>query len=86
MANGRPFDPNAMNAAMLEVPLGTVVRIRLAENPSRFITVTITDRGPYVAGRIIDLTKTAFKALVGSTTTGLVRATVTIPNPRADRR
>lgn len=79
MANGQIFDPNAMNAAMRDVPLGTVVTVRLAEDPSRFITVTISDRGPYKAGRVIDLTKAAFKALVGSVAAGLVKVIVTIP-------
>ncbi len=34
MANGKLFDPKAMNAAMLHVPLGTVATVRLAEHPS----------------------------------------------------
>jgi rare lipoprotein A len=79
MANGKPFDPNAMTAAMLKVPLGTAVTACLAEDRSRCIGVTVTDRGPYVAGRVIDLTRAAFEALVGSTARGLVKVTVTLP-------
>jgi rare lipoprotein A len=79
MANGQLFDPNAMSAAMLNVPLGAVATVQLAEDPSRSITVTITDRGPYAVGRVIDLTKTAFKALAGSTSVGLVNVIVTLP-------
>jgi rare lipoprotein A len=85
MANGRIFDPRAMQAAMLRVPLGTAVTVRLAEDPSRFITVTITDRGPYGPGRIIDLTPAAFEALVGSTRPGLANVIVTIPEAAGER-
>jgi hypothetical protein len=79
MANGQPFDSNAMNAAMLGVPLGTVVTVALAGNPSHSITVRITDRGPYVTGRVIDLSPAAFVALVGSLDVGVARVVVTIP-------
>jgi hypothetical protein len=79
MANGQPFDPNAMSAAMLRVPLGTVVTVSLAGNPTRSISVRITDRGPYVTGRIIDLSPAAFVALVGSLDVGVARVVVMIP-------
>ncbi len=35
MANGRMFDPNAMNAAMLNVPLGTMVKVTMLEQSIR---------------------------------------------------
>jgi rare lipoprotein A len=79
MANGQTFNPDATNAAMLRIPLGTVVTVRLVEDPSRSVIVTITDRGPYAAGRVIDLTRTAFKALTGSTNAGLVKVIVEVP-------
>jgi rare lipoprotein A len=79
MANGQLFDRNAMNAAMLGVPLGTTVTVALAANPARSITVRITDHGPYVPGRVIDLTPAAFVALVGSLNVGVTRVVVTIP-------
>jgi len=79
MANGQLFDPSGMNAAMLKVPLGTMVTVQLADNPSRSIKVTITDRGPYGPGRVIDLTKAAFESLVGSTRSGLANVIVTVP-------
>jgi hypothetical protein len=79
MANGQPFDSSAMSAAMLGVPLGTVVTVSLAGNPARSITVRITDRGPYVTGRVIDLSPAAFVALVGSLDIGVARVVVTVP-------
>ncbi|HME20099.1 MAG TPA: septal ring lytic transglycosylase RlpA family protein [Acetobacteraceae bacterium] len=79
MANGQIFDPGAMNAAMLDVGFGTTVTVALADDPRRSISVVVTDRGPYVSGRIIDLTPAAFTALAGSLATGLVRVVVRIP-------
>jgi len=79
MANRQPYDPNAMTAAMLGVAFGTVVTVTLAGDPSRSITVTVTDRGAYVAGRVIDLSPAAFTALVGSLAPGVVQVVVTVP-------
>jgi rare lipoprotein A len=81
MANGKMFDPNAMNGAMLDVPLGTVVTVRLQRDPSRSIEVRVTDRGPYVIGRVIDLTKAAFRTLVGNSDVGLASVRVIVPSP-----
>lgn len=79
MANGKPFDGNAMNAAMLHVPLGTRVAVTSLRDPSKSIEVTVTDRGPYVAGRIIDLTPKAFEALFASTRVGTGPVIVHVP-------
>lgn len=79
MANGKIFDPHAMAAAMRAVPLGTKVVVQSAEHPSRTIAVVVTDRGPYVPGRVIDLTPAAFAALFGGLQTGLGRVNVKVP-------
>jgi hypothetical protein len=79
MSNGQMFDPNAMNAAMRKVPLGTLVTVCLAGDSSRCIQVTVTDRGPYIPGRLIDLTKAAFTGLAGGIDMGLVKVVVTLP-------
>ena len=78
MANGHLFDGSAMNAAMLHVPLGTVVQVTSVLG-GRTINVTVTDRGPYVPGRIIDLTPAAFEALTGGLRSGVVHVDVDIP-------
>ena len=58
MASGEPFDPNRYTAAHRRLPLGTQVRVtNLATD--RSVIVTITDRGPYVGRRIIDLSAAA---------------------------
>lgn len=54
MANGRPMDPNDDNAASRTLPLGTKARVTNLET-GRSAVVTIEDRGPYVDGRIVDL-------------------------------
>lgn len=68
-ADGTVYDQNAMTAAHLTLALGTMVRVtNLANNES--VVVRITDRGPFVHGRIIDLSLAAAKA------TGVYRAGV----------
>jgi rare lipoprotein A len=68
-ADGTVYDQNAMTAAHLTLPMGTMVRVtNLTTNQS--VVVKITDRGPFVRGRIIDLSLAAAKA------TGVYRAGV----------
>ena len=57
-ASGVPFDMNAMTAAHRTLPFGTRVRVTNLAN-GRAVTVTINDRGPFVPGRIIDLSRGA---------------------------
>jgi rare lipoprotein A len=60
-ADGSVYDQNAMTAAHLTLPMGSWVRVtNLANNESA--VVRITDRGPFVRGRIIDLSLAAAKA------------------------
>ena len=68
-ADGTVYDQNAMTAANLTLPLGSVVRVTNLANDQSVI-VRITDRGPFVRGRIIDLSLAAAKA------TGVYRAGV----------
>jgi len=53
-ASGNKFDPIGWHAAHKTLPLGTLVRVSNPKN-HRSINVTITDRGPFVAGRDLDL-------------------------------
>ena len=61
-ANGETFDMNAMTCAHLTLPFDTVLRITNLDN-DRHVTVRVNDRGPYVGGRIIDLSKGAAEEL-----------------------
>ena len=61
-ASGERFNGSAMAAAHKKLPFGTVVKVvDLKTNKS--ITVRINDRGPYIRGRVIDLTIGAARAL-----------------------
>ena len=54
MANGDRFDPNSNSAASRTLPLGTVAEVTNLQN-GETRRVVIEDRGPYVGGRIIDV-------------------------------
>ncbi len=58
VASGGWFNPNAMTAAHKTLPFGTRVRVTNARN-GQSVDVVINDRGPYIAGRVIDLSSAA---------------------------
>ena len=53
-ANGEIYDMNQLTAAHRTLPFGTMVRVT-SETNGKSVTVRITDRGPFIDGRIIDL-------------------------------
>ncbi len=57
-ANGEVYDMNGVSAAHKTLPFGTIVRV-VDLDSGRSIVVRINDRGPFVEGRIIDLSKGA---------------------------
>jgi rare lipoprotein A len=61
-ANGESFDMEALTAAHRTLPFGTIVKVTNLSN-NRSVNVRINDRGPYVAGRIIDLSARAAREL-----------------------
>ena len=61
-ASGEIYNMNAMTAAHRTLPFGTRVRVHDLEN-GRDVTVRINDRGPFVKGRIIDLSHAAAEAM-----------------------
>ena len=61
-ANGELFDMEALTAAHRTLPLGTVVRVVNLAN-GKHLHVRITDRGPYVNSRILDLSRGAASRL-----------------------
>jgi rare lipoprotein A len=61
-ANGEAFDPTKIAAAHKTMKFGTIVRLTNLDN-GRTVDVRINDRGPYVDGRIIDLTPAAAAAV-----------------------
>lgn len=75
-ASGSIFNPDELTAAHRTLPFGTVVYCRYGTNTVR---VVITDRGPFVKGRIIDLSRAAFSRLA-HTDAGLIKIKLTIIN------
>jgi rare lipoprotein A len=63
-ASGEIFDMNALTAAHRTLPFGTVCRITNLEN-NKSVVIRVNDRGPFVEGRIIDLSKSAAAAIDG---------------------
>lgn len=61
-ASGETYDMESLSGAHRTLPLGTVVRVTNVEN-GRQVRVRINDRGPYVSGRILDLSYEAARKL-----------------------
>ena len=61
-ASGQKLNPEALTAAHRTLPFGTQVRVTNRNN-GKSIVVTINDRGPFVSGRVIDLTPAGGRAL-----------------------
>jgi rare lipoprotein A len=62
MANGRPMNPQAMITAHPSLPLGSRVKVVNPANGKSLI-LKVADRGPYVHGRVLDLSYGAFARL-----------------------
>jgi rare lipoprotein A len=61
-ANGEKFDTNELTAAHPTLPFGTRLRVTNVAT-GRAVTVRVNDRGPYVAGRVVDVSQSAANAL-----------------------
>lgn len=59
-ASGQRFNQNAMTAAHRSLPFGTKLRVT---HSGRSVVVTINDRGPFIKGRVLDLSKGAASAI-----------------------
>jgi rare lipoprotein A len=68
-ANGERYNPGGLTAAHRTLPFGTRVRVT-SPNTGRSVVVRINDRGPFIGGRIIDLSVGAARAL-GLTSSGV---------------
>ncbi|MFI4931466.1 MAG: septal ring lytic transglycosylase RlpA family protein [Burkholderiales bacterium] len=76
MADGTPMDPEGDNAASRTLPLGTRARVTNLKTGQSAL-VTIKDRGPYVVGRIVDLSPATARVIGISPQTGLAKVEVT---------
>jgi rare lipoprotein A len=75
-ANGERFDMYKLTAAHRKLPFGTIVRVTNLRN-GRSVIVKINDRGPFVRGRIIDLSYAAARK-IGIVEDGIARVKVEI--------
>lgn len=73
-ASGEMMNPEAMTAAHKSLPFGTKVRVTNRAN-GKSVVVRINDRGPFVAGRIVDVSKGAARRL-GMVSSGVVSACI----------
>ena len=73
-ASGQRFNQHAMTAAHRSLPFGTKLKVT---HGSRSVVVTINDRGPFIRGRVLDLSTGAARA-VGLTGAGVGRVTAEV--------
>ena len=76
-ASGEPFDPSDYTAAHRTLPFGTKLIVTL---DGRSVVVRVNDRGPYVAGRDLDLSQAAAEH-IGLTAVGVATVNVTTADP-----
>jgi rare lipoprotein A len=75
MANGQPMNPEAMITAHRHFPFGTRLRVVNPDN-GKSVDVVVSDRGPFVGGRALDLSYGAFRR-IASPSQGLVKVCFT---------
>jgi len=74
-ANGSRFDNNKYTAAHKKLPFGTRIKVTNEAN-GKFVIVKITDRGPFVKTRELDLSKRAFMEITKSRGSGAMKVTI----------
>ena len=75
-ANGEIFDPRDTTAAHRTYAFGTVLRVTNLAN-GRSVVVRVNDRGPYIAGRILDLSEGAARK-IGMIEKGVARVRIEV--------
>lgn len=83
MADGTRMEPTANNAASRTLPLGTTARVTNLET-GKTAVVTIRDRGPYVTGRIVDLSPATAREIGLDQRKGVTKvevAPISVPMP-----
>lgn len=85
-ANGEIFDMNALTAAHRRLPFGTIVVVE-SHDTRKTVRVRINDRGPFVRGRILDLSRAAAErlGLIGTGTATVTLQVVRSAERRSDR-
>jgi rare lipoprotein A len=78
-ASGEIYDLTRLTAAHRTLPLGTRLRVTNLES-GRIVRVRVNDRGPYVSGRVLDLSEAAARSL-GMREEGVVRVRLDVEGP-----
>jgi rare lipoprotein A len=76
-ASGKKYDMYKLTAAHKKLPFGTIVKVTNEAN-GKSVIVEITDRGPFVRGREIDLSKKAFFLISKTSGAGYIKATLEV--------
>ena len=75
-ANGERYNAHQNTAAHRKLPFGTRVKVTNVHN-GKSVVVRINDRGPFIRGRVIDLSRSAF-ASIGNTSAGLLKVKIEV--------
>lgn len=75
-ASGEPYKAGRKTAAHRTLPFGSQVKVTNVRN-GKSVVVRVNDRGPFVRGRIIDLSRSAF-ASIGNTADGLLKVRIEV--------
>ncbi len=75
-ASGERFNQYSKTAAHRKLPFGSKVKVTNLKN-NKSVIVKINDRGPFVKGRIIDLSRSAFGA-IGNTDSGIISVKIEV--------
>ncbi|OQK17823.1 hypothetical protein AU255_08155 [Methyloprofundus sedimenti] len=75
-ASGDLYNHDLKTAAHKNIPFGTKVKVTNVKN-GKSVVVTINDRGPFVKGRIVDLSKSAFNS-ISNTSSGLISVQIEV--------
>ncbi len=86
MADGAPMKPEGENAASKTLPIGTTAKVTNVETGASAV-VKIEDRGPYVKGRIVDLSPSTAQKIGVDSKSGVAKVSVepiAVPMPNGD--
>jgi rare lipoprotein A (peptidoglycan hydrolase) len=76
-ASNRPYNENELTCANKTLPFGTLLAV---SRGGKHVIVVVTDRGPYISGRSLDLS-TAAARIIGLPGVGTVRVDIVVPAP-----
>ncbi len=76
-ASGKKYDKNKYSAAHKKLPFGTIIKVTNEAN-GKSVIVEVTDRGPFVRSREIDLSRRAFMEIVGNKGSGSMNVTMEV--------